>query len=312
MGPSRAAASGGIAADGRGSNDGEAGDPEFDLLPADQKRKILKQRKMAAEKAPTVKKARRGEAADAEDDDDVVIIGRARAAPQAEFNAETCANAGAAETDDAAAASPMSARSTIAERNSREPRSRACSSAEQRVRDAVKDAARVQREKEQRRKRKGALFEGIAEEPPQTPIQTERDDLDSDPAEADAEIDIEDEEEQYPAKESSEATGRPERPDGERTKVSFVNNGAPPRAPRCLRSPRPRALSLLPAPSLIVLCCVPCVPCAEANAPFLYSVIATASQKKHLLFKGRGKGMQKVSSKLWAELAEELSGVQAQ
>ena len=69
---------------------------------------------------------------------------------------------------------------------------------------------------------------------------------------------------------------------------------------------------VLPGRTTPVHVCVPCVPCAEANAPFLYSVIAAASQKKHLLFKGRCKGMQKVSSKLWAELAEELSGVQAQ
>ena len=87
MGQSRAAASGGNAADGSGSEDGEAGDPNFDLLPGDQKRKILKQRKMAADKAPTAKKARRGdagEAGDVEDDDVVVIIGRAQAAAEAE------------------------------------------------------------------------------------------------------------------------------------------------------------------------------------------------------------------------------------
>jgi len=249
MGPSRAAASGGIAADGSGSEDGEAGDPEFDLLPGEQKRKILQQRKMAADKAPTAKKARRGdagEAGDVEDDDVVVIIGRAQAAAEADFNS-TCTNAGAAETDGAEAASPTIAQSTIAQRNSREPRDRAVSSADQRVRDAVKEAARVQREKEQRRKRKGGLFEGIAEEPPQTPMETEHEEQsDADGADADAEIDIDDEEdeEQDPPAESPEATGRPERPDGERTKVSFANNGAP-RPPPSLRSPRPRALSLL-------------------------------------------------------------------
>ena len=208
MGPSRAAASGGIAADGSGSEDGEAGDPEFDLLPGEQKRKILQQRKMAADKAPTAKKARGGDAGDAgdvEDDHVVVIIGRAQAAAAAYFNAQTCANAGAAETDGADAASP-----TIAQRNSREPRDRAFSPAEQRVRDAVKDAARVQREKEQRRKRKGGLFEGIAEEPPQTPMETEHEEQsDADGADADAEVDIDDEEdeEQDPPAESPEATG---------------------------------------------------------------------------------------------------------
>ena len=51
------------------------------------------------------------------------------------------------------------------------------------------------------------------------------------------------------------------------------------------------------------------MPCAEANAPFLYSVIAAAARKKYLLFKGKGKGMLKVASKLWDELAEELSGM---
>ena len=150
---------------------------------------------MAADKAPTAKKARGGDAGDAgdvEDDHVVVIIGRAQAAAAAYFNAQTCANAGAAETDGADAASPTIAQPTIAQRNSREPRDRAFSPAEQRVRDAVKDAARVQREKEQRRKRKGGLFEGIAEEPPQTPIETEHEESDADGADADAEIDNDD------------------------------------------------------------------------------------------------------------------------
>ena len=67
MGPSLAAGGGGNAADGSGSEEGDPGDPGFDLLPRNQKRKLLMQRKKAAEKASTVKKARRGDAGDAGD-----------------------------------------------------------------------------------------------------------------------------------------------------------------------------------------------------------------------------------------------------
>ena len=39
-----------------GSSCGEEGDPEFNLLPADEKRMLLKQRKRSAEKATTIKR----------------------------------------------------------------------------------------------------------------------------------------------------------------------------------------------------------------------------------------------------------------
>ena len=71
------AGDGGMAADSSGSDEG---DPAFDLMPADAKRKLLKQCRLAAEKASTVKKARLEVAlaaavdGDDDDDDEVVII----------------------------------------------------------------------------------------------------------------------------------------------------------------------------------------------------------------------------------------------
>ena len=90
MAPSGAAGDCGNAA---GSSRGKEGDPRFDLLLSLAKQMVQKQRRIAAEKASTVKKARQAEAGGAvaeSCDEDFVFKGRAHAvAPAAEDPAET-------------------------------------------------------------------------------------------------------------------------------------------------------------------------------------------------------------------------------
>ena len=66
-----------------GSSRGKEGDPRFNLLPSLAKQMVLKQRRTAAGKASTAKKARQADAAAAAADNDngVLIIGPARAPP---------------------------------------------------------------------------------------------------------------------------------------------------------------------------------------------------------------------------------------
>ena len=76
-----------------GSSRGKEGDPRFDLLLSLSKQMVQKQRRTAAEKASTVKKARQAEAGGAaaeSGDEDFVFTGRAHAvAPAAEDPLET-------------------------------------------------------------------------------------------------------------------------------------------------------------------------------------------------------------------------------
>ena len=153
------AGDGGMAADSSGSDEG---DPAFDLMPADAKRKLLKRRRLAAEKASTVKKARLEDALaaavdDDDDDEEVVITDRVRAAdPAAEQPAKTavCSPTPAEVVEDTFCAQSPS----IACRNARMPRDRSVSS-EKRLRDAVAEAARLQADKQQRRKRRRPDFD---------------------------------------------------------------------------------------------------------------------------------------------------------
>ena len=76
-----------------GSSRGKEGDPEFNLLPADEKRMLLKQRKRSAEKATTIKRTRQPDAGAAlavVDGEGVIFTSRAHtAAPAVDDDADT-------------------------------------------------------------------------------------------------------------------------------------------------------------------------------------------------------------------------------
>ena len=128
------AAPDGLAGDVDGSgDDSDTGDPGFDLLPAAEKRKVLKQRRKKAKKASTVKATRSCpllQTTQESDDDEVIIQPRTSGAPAA----QPAAAAGEAATAAAEGRADILLSPTIAERNRQAPRDRTASE-ERRLRE---------------------------------------------------------------------------------------------------------------------------------------------------------------------------------
>ena len=210
------AARGGAGETGGSQEDSDAeGDPAFDLLDTNAKRKEIKRRKKEANlpacrpkssrKAPSPRRFT--------DPGDAVPARAARPAAAAAVEA--------VQDDDDEVVELLSP--PIARRNQDNPRDRSKGSEEQRVRAAVEDAAKAGRaRKKPRQPELGAVHEAAAEGGEEGG-EASAEEEEEDEVEEHDEDDEGEPEEPHPAN-----TGRPVRPEAERGQASYKNNGVPP------------------------------------------------------------------------------------
>ena len=267
------AARGGAGETGGSQEDSDAeGDPSFDLMETNAKRKEIKRRTKEAN-PPARPKSKRSAPSPRRftDPGDAVPARAARPAAAAAVEA--------VQDDDDEVVELLSP--PIAKRNHDNPRDRSKGSEEQRVRAAVLQAAEARARKKPRQPELGAVHEAAAEGGEASAEEEEEDEEEEDDDDDDGEPEA-----PHPAE-----TGRPVRPEAERGQVSYKNNGVP------------AAIDTNTITNTLTLT----LSVTGENMAFLISIIDAAARKGHALFKDKGPGMRKASSALWTKLASELA-----